>query len=60
MDDLDDFGCEEERQICDLPPRDPTDDTEPDPGDEEEEKRCGACKRGSLTGRSISHPQEQL
>ena len=34
MDDLADFGCEEERQICDLPPRDPTDDTEPDPGDE--------------------------
>ena len=65
IDDLDDLGCEEERQICDLPPRDPTDDTEPDPGDEEEEeeeeeKRCGACKRVSLTGRSISHPHEQL
>ena len=60
VDYLDSFDFEEQ-QINDSQAREPSNGLESDLGDEEEgEKHCIACKRGSLTGRSISQPDERL
>ena len=60
VDYLDSFDFEEQ-QINDSQAREPSNGLESDLGDEEEgEKHCFACKRGSLTGRSISQPDERL